>query len=240
MAPEGVHTVKSYEQELSRLRAMMTRMGGIVESQVAQAIAAVTAQDEEAARAAPAQDPQVDALERDVEGLAIRLLALRSPMAGDLREIVAALKITGDLERIGDYASSIARRSTRFDLVDSRISLSGLTAMGRLVQENLRRAIDAISQQDPERALEVWQSDQGVDEYYTAMFRALVTYMMEDPRNIGPCTHLLFIAKNLERIGDHATNIAERVYYAVTGENLPAYRPRGGIPSDAAETPVTR
>lgn len=228
MVSENAHTVKSYEQELNRLRAMMTRMGGIVESQVAQAIAAVTQQDEDAALAAPAQDPQVDALEREVETLAIRLLALRAPMAGDLREIVAALKITGDLERIGDYASSIARRSRRFDMTDIHISLSGLSAMGRLVQENLRRAIDAITQQDKERALEVWNSDRAVDEYYTAMFRALITYMMEDARNISACTHLLFIAKNLERIGDHATNMAERVYYAVTGDTLPALRPRGG------------
>ncbi|AOX20310.1 phosphate signaling complex protein PhoU [Kozakia baliensis] len=233
MPMDSVHTVKSYEQELDRLRAMMARMGGIVESQVAQAVAAVTERDEAAAQAAPAQDPQVDALERDVEALSIRLLALRSPMAGDLREIVAALKITGDLERIGDYAASIARRSTRFDLADSQVSLSGLRSMGRLVQENLRRAIDALTQQDAERATEVWQSDRAVDEYYTSMFRALVTYMMEDPRNIGPCTHLLFIAKNFERIGDHATNIAERVYYAVTGENLPAMRPRGGSASSA-------
>ncbi|GAJ28577.1 phosphate signaling complex protein PhoU [Acidomonas methanolica] len=228
MGTDSAHTVKSYEQELTRLRALMTRMGGIVESQVAQAIAAVTEQDEQAAQAAPAQDAQVDALEREVETLSIRLLALRGPMASDLREIVAALKITGDLERIGDYASSIARRSRKFDLIDGNISLSGLSAMGRLVQDNLRRAIDAISQQDADRALEVWNSDREVDEYYTAMFRALVTYMMEDPRKITTCTHLLFIAKNLERIGDHATNIAERVYYAVTGATLPALRPRGG------------
>ncbi|GBQ14319.1 phosphate signaling complex protein PhoU [Swaminathania salitolerans] len=229
MPTDSVHTVKSYEQELDRMRAMMARMGGIVESQVAQAVAAVTEHDEEAAQAAPAQDPQVDLLERDVEALAIRLLALRSPMAGDLREIVAALKITGDLERIGDYAASIARRSQRFDLVDRQISLSGLRSMGRLVQENLRRVIDAVTQQDADRATEVWQADREVDEYYTAMFRELVTYMMEDPRNISPCTHLLFIAKNFERIGDHTTNIAERVYYAVTGDNLPAVRPRGGL-----------
>lgn len=240
MPPESVHTVKSYEQELDRMRAMMTRMGGIVESQVAQAVAAVTEHDESAALAAPAQDPQVDALERDVETLAIRLLALRSPMAVDLREIVAALKITGDLERIGDYAASIARRSQRVELAEGQISLSGLRSMGRLVQENLRRAIDAITQHDADRAVEVWNSDREVDEYYTAMFRELVTYMMEDPRNIGPCTHLLFIAKNFERIGDHATNIAERVYYAVTGDNLPAIRPRGAPAAAAADDVAAR
>lgn len=222
------HIVKSYEQELGQLRSMMSQMGGIVENQVALALSAIADRNEEAADAAARQDPDVDGLERDVESLAIRLLALRSPMASDLREIVAALKITGDLERIGDYASSIARRSLRIRGSDGQISLSGLRSMGRLVQDNLRRSIDAITQQDSNRAMEVWHADRAVDEYYTALFRELVTYMMEDPRNIRACTELLFIAKNLERIGDHATNIAERVFYAVTGDNLPAVRPRGG------------
>ncbi|MBS0982405.1 MULTISPECIES: phosphate signaling complex protein PhoU [Gluconobacter] len=221
------HIVKSYEQELGQLRSMMSQMGGIVENQVALALSAIADRNEEAADAAARQDPDVDELEREVESLAIRLLALRSPMASDLREIVAALKITGDLERIGDYASSIARRSLRIRGADGQISLSGLRSMGRLVQDNLRRSIDAITQQDSNRAMEVWHADRAVDEYYTALFRELVTYMMEDPRNIRACTELLFIAKNLERIGDHATNIAERVFYAVTGDNLPAVRPRG-------------
>lgn len=229
------HIVKSYEQELGQLRSMMSQMGGIVENQVALALSAIADRNEEAADAAARQDPDVDGLERDVESLAIRLLALRSPMASDLREIVAALKITGDLERIGDYASSIARRSLRIRGSDGQISLSGLRSMGRLVQDNLRRSIDAITQQDSNRAMEVWHADRAVDEYYTALFRELVTYMMEDPRNIRACTELLFIAKNLERIGDHATNIAERVFYAVTGDNLPAVRPRGG-PAAAENT----
>jgi len=226
MNGESAHTVKSYEQELGHLRAIMARMGGLVESQTAQAIAAIVDHDENAAAAAPEQDPQVDALEREAEVLSIRLLALRSPMASDLREIVSALKVTGDLERIGDYATSIARRSMRLDLTDNQISLSGLRSMGRLVQDNLRRAIDAMTSRDETRATDVWQSDRAVDELYNAMFRELVTYMMEDPRNITPCTHLLFIAKNLERIGDHTTNIAERVFYAATGSMLPTIRPR--------------
>ncbi|GBD57837.1 phosphate signaling complex protein PhoU [Gluconobacter wancherniae] len=227
------HIVKSYEQELGQLRSMMARMGGIVENQVALALSAIADRNEEAADAAARQDPEVDELEREVEALAIRLLALRSPMAGDLREIVAALKITGDLERIGDYAASIARRSLKIRMMEGQISLSGLRSMGRLVQDNLRRSIDAITQQDSHRAMEVWHSDRAVDEYYTALFRELVTYMIEDARNIRTCTELLFIAKNLERIGDHATNIAERVFYAVTGENLPALRPRGGAAATA-------
>lgn len=240
MSHDGIHTVKSFEHELDRVRTAMTRMGRIVKTQVAQAVVAVIEQDEAAAQTVPAQDSEVDLLERDVETLAIRLLALRSPMAGDLREIVAALKITGDLERIGDYATSIARRSQKFDLGDRSISLSGLKSMGRLVQKNLERVIEALTEHDADQATDVWHSDSEVDEYYTAMFRELVTYMMEDPQNITPCAHLLFIAKNFERIGDHTTNIAERVYYAVTGDNLPAERPRGGRSKTASAAPSLR
>ncbi|ACI53000.1 phosphate uptake regulator, PhoU [Gluconacetobacter diazotrophicus PA1 5] len=228
MGKEQAHTVKSYEQELTQLRGMTTAMGRLVERQTGLAIDAIVEADIHAAHEAQALDPQVDALERDVEALAIRLLALRAPMAGDLREIVSALKITGDLERIGDSAASIAKRSLKVEAAPVDVPTGGLRGMGRLVQENLRRAIDAMSGQDSAGAVEVWQSDAAVDELYTAMFRELVTYMMEDPRTIRSCTHLLFIAKNLERIGDHATNIAERVYYAATGEMLPAERPRGG------------
>ncbi|AQS83702.1 MAG: phosphate signaling complex protein PhoU [Acetobacter aceti] len=224
---ESTHTVKSYEQELEHLGSLMARMGGLVERQTAQAVKAVVDGDEEAALEAPELDPEVDELEREAEALAIRILALRSPMAVDLRTIVAALKITGDLERIGDYASSIARRAMKLES-EGNISLVGLRNMGHLVQNNLRRAIDALTTKDRDGAVAVWQSDTAVDELYTAMFRELMTYMMEDPRNIGTCIHLLFVAKNLERIGDHTTNIAERVYYAVTGEMLPAVRPRGG------------
>ena len=227
MPHESVHTVQSYEQELEQLRSFINKMGGVVERQVAQAITAVVEHDELAARDAPEMDPYVDELERETEALVIRLLALRAPMAGDLREVVVALKISGDLERIGDCAASIARRAMRNELLSCPISLTGLRSMGRLVQENLRRTIDAVDQRDPELARIVWQSDTAVDELYVSLFRELVTYMMEDPRNIGPCAHLLFIAKNLERIGDHATNISERVYYAVTGNILPIIRPRG-------------
>lgn len=227
---EAAHTVKSYEQELELLRNMMARMGGLVEQQTSQAVKAVVDGDEEAAIEAPELDPEVDELEREAETLSIRILALRSPMAVDLREIVAALKITGDLERIGDYASSIARRAMKLEL-DGGISLIGLRNMGRLVQDNLRRVIDALDARDRDKAIAVWQADTAVDELYTAMFRELMTYMMEDPRNIRSCIHLLFVAKNLERIGDHTTNIAERIYYAVTGEMLPSVRPRGGLAS---------
>ncbi|PYD49238.1 phosphate transport system regulatory protein PhoU [Novacetimonas pomaceti] len=229
MPHESAHTVQSYEQELEHLRSLISQMGGLVERQTAQAIAAVADHDEVAALEVPELDPKVDDLERQTEALVIRLLALRAPMAGDLREVVAALKISGDLERIGDCATSIARRALRSELLSYPVSMTGLFSMGRMVQENLRRTIDAMDRRDSELARSVWQSDMAVDELYVSMFRELVTYMMEDPRNIGPCTHLLFVAKNLERIGDHATNICERVYYAATGRILPVMRPRGGI-----------
>ncbi len=226
------HIVRSYEQELDQLRGMIARMGGLVESQTANAIAAVLNRDGEAAQQAMEQDPEVDTLEREIEGRAIRLLALRAPMAQDLREIVATLKVTSDLERIGDYAANVAKRSLRIGRIGPELSLGGLRSMGRLVQESLRMAIDALGQNDRDKAIEVWNSDKAVDELYTAMFRELITYMMEDPRNITSCTHLLFIAKNLERIGDHSTNIAEQVHYAVTGEMLPTKRPRGPYTTD--------
>ncbi|MXV43604.1 phosphate signaling complex protein PhoU [Saccharibacter sp. 17.LH.SD] len=235
MSLDRSHIVKSYEQELDLLRTMMAQMGRIVESQVGLALDAIAEHDEAAADEAARRDPEVDELEREVEGLVIRLLALRSPMGPDLREIVAALKITGDLERIGDYAASIARRAMKVVDEGEKISLSGLRSMGRLVRENLQRTVSAMIAHDPSQATEVWHADQGVDEHYLTLFRELVTYMMEDPRNIRSCTELLFIAKNLERIGDHTTNIAERVFYAATGDNLPALRPRGGARKSVAK-----
>jgi phosphate transport system protein len=231
------HVVKSYDQELKRLRDLMTEMGGIVENQLALAAEAVVDRDAAAATRAVEQDPKVDALERQVEQFVIRLLALRQPMAGDLRQIVAALKITGDLERIGDYAANVAKRSIVLDQFTLPYSLAGLAHMVRMVQENLKLTIDSIGEGDAEKAVEVWRSDQVIDDIYNGIFRELITYMMEDPRNITPCTHLLFIAKNLERIGDHATNVAETVYYAVKGETLPETRPKGDTSAYAIVRP---
>jgi phosphate transport system protein len=231
------HVVKSYDQELKRLRDLMTEMGGIVENQLALAAEAVVDRDAAAATRAVEQDPNVDALERQVEQFVIRLLALRQPMAGDLRQIVAALKITGDLERIGDYAANVAKRSIVLDQFTLPYSLAGLAHMVRMVQENLKLTIDSIGEGDAEKAVEVWRSDQVIDDIYNGIFRELITYMMEDPRNITPCTHLLFIAKNLERIGDHATNVAETVYYAVKGETLPETRPKGDTSAYAIVRP---
>ena len=227
MSEPAEHIVKSFEQELVRLGDLIARMGGLVESEVALSSAAVVDRDTTAATRAVEMDPQVDALEREVERFAIRLLALRQPMASDLRRIVAALKITAALERIGDYAVNAAKRSMVLSQSSLAFSMTGLGSMARMVQQNLKTVIDAASENDPAKAIEVWRSDRLIDDLYTAIFRELITYMMEDPRNITPCTHLLFIAKNLERIGDHATNIAETVYYAATGEVLPDERPKG-------------
>ena len=237
MSETPEHLVKSYDQELKRLRNMMTQMGGIVESQVAQAADAIMQRDVASATRAVEEDPKVDALEREVETFVIRLLALRQPVAGDLRQIVAALKITGDLERIGDYAANVAKRSIVLSQFSLPYSLAGLAHMARMVQGQLKSIIDALGANDADMAVEVWRSDQVVDDIYNAIFRELITYMMEDPRNITPCTHLLFIAKNLERIGDHATNVAENLYYAVKGETLPESRPKGDTSAYAVVRP---
>ncbi len=221
------HIVRSYAQQIAVLRDRITQMGGMVEAQVAAAAAAVVHQDSAAAIQAVEQDPAVDALEREVEAQVISMLALRQPMAQDLRQIVSALKITAAFERIGDYAANVAKRSIVLQQFSLPFSLSGISHMTRLVQENLKLIVDAVSDNDEAKALQVWRADQAVDDIYNAIFRELITYMMEDPRNITPCTHLLFIAKNLERIGDHTTNIAETVHYTVTGDVLPESRPKG-------------
>ena len=237
MAEIAEHIVKSFEQELKRLRVLITEMGGLVENEVALATQAVLEQDNLAAGRAVETDPKVDAVEREVEQFVIRLLALRQPVAQDLRLIVASLKITGDLERIGDYAANVAKRSIVLAQFSLPYSLAGFAHMARMVQGQLKLIIDALGDNDAEKAMEVWRSDQVVDDIYNAIFRELITYMMEDPRNITPCTHLLFIAKNLERIGDHATNIAENLYYAVKGESLPDSRPKGDMSAYAVIRP---
>ena len=233
-APE--HVVKSFDQELKTLKALLTDMGGIVESQLSLAARAVLQHDAAAAAAAVESDPRVDNLERQAEELVIRMLALRQPMADDLRHIVGALKIASDLERIGDYATNAAKRSLTLSQFNLPFSMSGLSHLIQLVQRNLTMIVDAIGEDDVTKAMQVWSSDRPIDEAYNTIFRELITYMMEDPRSITPCTHLLFIAKNLERIGDHATNIAENLHYAVSGEVLAGARPK----SDGAPYVVVR
>lgn len=237
---EAQHIVKSFDTELRRLRALLTEMGGLVENQVALATQAIVSRDAVVATRAVELDPAVDALERQVEQLVIQMLALRQPMAGDLRQIVSALKVTAALERIGDYAKNAARRSIVLGQFRLPFPLTGIANMARLVQENLKLVIDAVGENDDAKAVQVWRSDEGIDDLYNSIFRELVTYMMEDARNITPCTHLLFIAKNLERMGDHATNIAETVHYAVTGDALTEERPKGDASAFAVVRPRDR
>lgn len=230
------HIVRSYEEELKRLRDMIARMGGLAERQVADSATALIRRDTELAAEVVARDAQLDLLEREVEAFCVRLLALRQPMAADLRLIVTSMKISSDLERIGDYARNGAKRAIVISSQPQFASLNGFSRLAHLVQENLKGAIDALVNDDLARADEVWNADQPVDDIYNGIFRELLTFMMEDPRNITAATHLLFVAKNLERIGDHATNIAERVHYAISGQILPDERPK----SDTSPYAVVR
>jgi phosphate transport system protein len=230
------HTVKSYAEELKRLSGMITRMGGLAERQVADATQALVERDSDLATNVVQRDAEIDALEREIEAFTIRLLALRQPMGGDLRIIVASMRISHDLERIGDYARNAAKRAIVIAEQPQIGSLNGFQRMARLVQENLKNAIDALVTADVAKADEVWAADEPVDEIYNGIFREMLTHMMEDPRNITAATHLLFIAKNLERIGDHATNIAETVHFAVRGDNLTEERPK----ADASAYAVVR
>ena len=221
------HTVRSYGEELRRLREMVARMGGLAERQVADAVTALVRRDAELASEVIGRDAEIDTLEREIEEFCIRLLALRQPVGPDLRLVIASLKIIHAIERIGDYARNAAKRSVVLAQQPPLGSLNGFQRMARLVQENLKGAMDALVNDDAARADEVWANDQPVDEVYNGIFREMLTFMMEDPRNITAATHLLFVAKNLERIGDHATNIAETVHYAVRGQPLTEERPKG-------------
>jgi phosphate transport system protein len=231
MAEDARHIVTSFEADLKRLRDMIAAMGGLVEQALGDAMTALLEHDPELAARVVENDTKIDAQERLVEQYAVQLLALRQPVADDLRNVVSALKIITDLERVGDYASNIAKRSLVINRVAQNFALSGLGQMAALVQQNLKTTIDAVGEADDQKSIAVWRADQMVDDLYNTIFRELITYMMEDARSISACTHLLFIAKNLERIGDHATNIAELNYYAVTGQNLPDFRPKGDLTS---------
>jgi phosphate transport system protein len=213
-------------------------MGGLAERQVADATRALVRRDTELASDVVSRDTQIDALEREIESFAVRLLALRQPMAGDLRVIIAAMKASNDLERIGDYARNAAKRSIVLASLSSIGSLNGFERMAQLVQENLKAAMDAFVHDDADAAQRVWEADEPVDAIYNGIFRELLTFMMEDPRNITSATHMLFIAKNLERIGDHTTNIAERIYYAVRGDSLPDDRPKADQSAFAVVRPA--
>jgi len=220
------HIVKSYDQELQRLDNIIAEMGGLAETQLASAIDAVAKRDSALAAQVIESDGNVDELEREVESLVVRLLALRQPMARDLRQIVAALKTATDLERIGDYASNVAKRSIALDQMPPVKPASAIQRMGRSCGAMIKDMLDAYVERDADKAMAVWLHDEEIDDLYTSLFRELLTYMIEDPRTITACTHLLFMAKNLERIGDHTTNIAETLYFLVHGTPLTEVRPK--------------
>jgi phosphate transport system protein len=221
------HIIKSYDEELRRLENTITEMGGLAESQLATAIEAVAQRDSELAASVVETDAKVDQLQHEVDNLAVRVLALRQPMARDLRAVFAAIKIASDLERICDYAANVAKRSIVLNQIPVARPVHALPRMAQLAQLLVKDVIDAYVERDADKAYAVWMRDEELDEMYASLFRVMLTYMMEDPRNIGPSTHLLFMAKNIERIGDHATNIAEDLYFLVHGTPLVQKRPKG-------------
>jgi phosphate transport system protein len=220
------HIVKSFDDELKQLSQMVAQMGGLAEAQLQAAIEALVARDAEQAARVVQGDVRIDQLERQISAQTIRMLALRQPMAQDLRQVVAALKISSDIERIGDYAANVAKRAIALTQSPPMRPVGGIARMGRLVQQIIKDTLDAFSDNDADKAVAAWKRDQDVDDMYNSLFRELLTYMMEDPRNIGPSTHLMFIAKNIERIGDHATNVAEIIHFLVRGEDIIEARPK--------------
>lgn len=214
------HTVKAFDEDIGHLRGLLAQMGGLAEQAIDNAMDALKRHDLEAAAAVVAGDKRIDALEAEVERLAVRLIALRAPMADDLREVVAALKIASVLERIGDYAKNIAKRVKAIDGKNVIEPLSLLPAMATMANDMVRDVLNAFAARDADGARRVCEQDRAVDDFYNSIFRTLVTFMMENPASISQAAHMLFIAKNLERVGDHATNVAEMVYYTATGEHL--------------------
>ena len=211
------HIVKSYDEEQRRVVAEIVRMGETAVAQLEAALDVVERRDDRAAERIAANDEAIDAIERSIDHDVMRL-ALRGPLARDLRTILAALKVAADLERIGDYAANVAKRSMALNLAPPLPHTRGIAALGQLAVQQVRDVLEAYRDNDGDAAQRVRNRDAELDTLYTGLFRELLTYMMEDARAITPCTHLLFMAKNLERIGDHATNIAENVWYLVHGE----------------------
>jgi len=221
------HIVKSFDEQLNHISETITRMGGLAESQLGSAIDALRNRDSDVASRVVNADTGLDGLEQDVEQSAVRVLALRQPVASDLREIVTAFKIASDTERIGDYSVNVAKRALALNQMEAPRTTTALPRMGRMAQAIVKETFDAYVERDAAKALDVWKRDEEVDEMHTSLFREMLTYMMEDPRFITPGIHLLFCAKNIERIGDLATNVAEQVHYLVTGETIEGKRPKG-------------
>ena len=228
------HTVKSFGEQLETLSALVAQMGGLAEAQFASAIEAIARRDSQAAERAVGGDARIDEIQIEIEERALRLLALRQPMAVDLRETLAAIKTAAELERIGDLAKNIAKRAMVLNREPPIRLTQSLARMGKAAQNQLKQVLDAFSNRDAEEAEGVWNRDGEIDEIYTSLFRELLTYMMEDPRTIGMGTHLLFVAKNIERAGDHCTNIAEVIYHMVRAGHLAAARPKADFTSETA------
>ncbi|OQW58336.1 MAG: phosphate transport system regulatory protein PhoU [Proteobacteria bacterium HN_bin10] len=225
------HTVKAFSEELEAIAQEVARMGGLAETAINDALLAVTRRDTELAQVVIQRDPKIDAAQRDIEKRAIKLFALRQPMASDLRVVLTAWRIAGELERVGDLAKNIAKRALILNQEEPIQLTRSVERMGNIAAAHLKQVLDAYAEKDVQAAINVWNSDDNIDAHYNSLFRELLTYMIEDPRTISSCAHLLFIAKNLERIGDHGTNIAEYIHFLVTGEEIAAQRPRG----DASE-----
>ncbi|MBV8439814.1 MAG: phosphate signaling complex protein PhoU [Hyphomicrobiales bacterium] len=228
------HTIKAFDRELDALERRIAEMGGIAEKMVIDAMDALANADTVLAHQVVATDLRLDALQREIEDMAVMTIARRQPVAVDLRELIGTIRIAGDLERIGDLAKNIAKRTVKVGS-DARVprAIIGLKHMNEVATELLKDVLDAYAQRDEERAREVWQRDVDLDELEDSVFRDVLTHMMEDPRNISFCAHLLFCSKNIERIGDHATNIAETVIYLVSGRSMPSERPHTRPEGDA-------
>jgi phosphate transport system protein len=222
------HILKRFDEDLEKLNATLNEMGGLTESQLAKAIEAVAEGDTAIAEQVIATDARVDALDAQVQQQTVQLLALRQPMAVDLRVVLSSIKIAAALERIADYAKNTAKRGIVLAQSNAPASaVTGIERLGKLVRSALKDVLDAFAEEDVEKAHDVWTRDEEIDQVYTGLFRELLTYMMEDPRNITACTHLLFMAKNIERAGDHVTNIAELVSFRKTGKTFAEDRPKG-------------
>lgn len=221
------HTVKSYDDELAHLSGLIARMGGLAEAQFAAAIQALARRDDNLAQRVVDGDSRIDELDQEVQSFAIRLLALRQPMAGDLRQIIGALNISGEIERIGDYAANMGKRCKVLDHLPVSVPMDGIVRLGELVRSLIKDILDAYLDRDIDKALRVWSRDEEVDVAYNAVFQDLIDAMTADSGAIAASTHLLFIAKNIERIGDHATNIAEALHYQILGSAPLGARPKG-------------
>lgn len=229
------HIVKSYDEDLKFLNDKIKDMGKMAVSQLKRAIDAIIERNTSLALQIIETDPLIDQIEHEIDTFAIRMIALRQPVAKDLRHVVSALKVSSHIERIADYSTNIARRAITLATMPHTLSLHVISRMADLVQTMIKDVVQAYATGDDKKAHQVWNGDSEVDEMYLSYLRELLTYMMEDPRNIGPCTELLFVAKNLERIGDHATNIAESVHYFNYGEPFKDPRPKGRVLAESRD-----